>query len=110
MSLDRPLIADDGDHDEPIAAPVHGELVESSLVAVTPSPAEQNTAADRARGRTTQQVGMPSALVVIGAWIARLLDVDLNPLDGSEDMPPEVVAAFIAVVTVVTAIRMNPKQ
>lgn len=58
-------------------------------------------------GRTTTQVTIPAALVVIGAWVARLADVDLNPLEGVDEMPADVVAAFVAILTVALARRMN---
>lgn len=58
-------------------------------------------------GRTTTQVGIPSALMVIAVWALRLWGVDLNPAAGEEEMPAEVVAAFVAVLTVVLAFRMN---
>lgn len=61
----------------------------------------------RARvGRTAVQVGIPTAVVGIGSWVARLLDLDLDPGAG-RDMPADVVGYWIAVVTVVLAWRMN---
>ena len=95
--------------DGPIPDPVRGEIVETDLVSVQPSVADQNLAADRARGRTAVQVGLPGAVVAIGAWFARLHGLDLDPLPEAENMPPEIVAAFIVVATVVMAFRMNPK-
>lgn len=95
---------------QPIPAPVSGELVDDDQAAVIPSPAEQNAAADRARGRTTLQVGIPAAVVGIGIWVARLAGLDLNPLPGEEEMPADVVGYFIALATVALAFRMNPKQ
>lgn len=97
--------------DEPgTGVPVSGELVEPPAAAVIPSQAEENSAADRARGRTAMQVGLPGALVAIGAWVARLAGLDLNPLADAEDMPTEITAAFIVVLTVGLAFRMNPKK
>lgn len=90
-------------------APVTGELV-TPEAAVIPSQAEENVAADRARGRTTIQVGLPGSLVAIGAWLARLGGLDLNPLADAEDMPTEITAAFIVVLTIALAFRMNPKK
>lgn len=93
----------------PEGTPVAGELVELPEAAVIPSLPEQRAAADRARGRTAVQVGTPGALVVLGSWLARLQGIDLNPLPGVEDMPPEVVAAWVVIITVLLAFRMNPK-
>lgn len=94
--------------DEPIPAPVTGTLVDAPA-AIIPSSAEQAQQADRAVGRTVVQVGIPSAVVAIGTWLFRLWGIDLNPLKGQEDMPPEIVAAFIAVFTWLGARKMNPK-
>lgn len=58
-------------------------------------------------GRTLTQVGVPSGIVVIGAWLARLAGLDLNPLPESEEVPADVVAAFIALLTYLSARRMN---
>lgn len=102
----EPLEADT----EPTAAPVTGELVTPPEASVIPSAAQQNATADRARGRTVTQVGLPSAVVIVGTWAARLAGIDLNPLPGTEDMPPEVVAAFIVIATAALAFRMNPKR
>lgn len=90
----------------PDAVPVAGEVV--SLEAVVPSADQQ--AADRQNriGKTTVQVGTPTALVTIGTWLARLYDVDLDPGAGV-DLPAEVAAAFVGVLTVVLAFRMNRK-
>lgn len=95
--------------EETIASPITGEVVGTTDVFV-PSRSEQNAAADRARGRTVVQVGLPGAVVIIGTWLARIIGVDLNPLPGVEDMPPEVTAAFIIVATAGLAFRMNPKN
>lgn len=65
-------------------------------------------AAERARGRTVVQVGIPAALVTVAAWLARLVGLDLNPLPDAEDLPTEVTAAFIALATAGIARRMNP--
>lgn len=91
----------------PLPSPMSAEIVGQAME-VTPTAAEQSTAADRARGRTTIQVGTPAAIVVIGSWIARSFGIDLDPGVG-EEMPPEVVAAWIALVTVGMAVWMNPK-
>ena len=85
------------------------EAVAGELIEFTPSEAEQNAGADRARGRTALQVGIPGALVVIGSWMARLGNLDLDPGAGV-DMPANVTAAWIILVTVALAIRMNPKK
>lgn len=58
-------------------------------------------------GRTAMQVGVPASLVVIAHWAARLAGIDLDPNAAGVDMPAEVVAAWIAVVTVVLARWMN---
>lgn len=90
-------------------APVTGELVEAPEAALIPSRAEENSAADRARGRTAVQVGIPAALVGIGSWLARLNGVDLDPGTGI-DLPADVAGYFVAVLTVALAWRMNPKR
>lgn len=92
------------------AAPVTGELVTPPAAAVIPSPAQQNATADRSRGRTAIQVGIPTAIVGIGVWILRLAHLDLNPLPGQEDLPPDVAGYFVAVVTMIICYRMNPKD
>lgn len=58
-------------------------------------------------GRTTVQVGVPTALVTIGSWVARLADIDLNPDSEATDLPIEVAGAFVAVLTVLLAFTMN---
>lgn len=57
-------------------------------------------------GRTSLQVGIPGAIVVIGTWAARLAGLDLDPGPGV-DMPADVVAAWVVVVTIAAAWRMN---
>lgn len=94
----------------PDAAPVTGELIDPPAATVQPDQASQNAGADRARGRTAIQVGTPGFLVIIGTWYARLKGIDLNPLPGEEEMPADVVSAFIGLVTVLLAVRMNPKR
>lgn len=96
--------------EEPIAAPVSGAEVTPTPISIIPSQAEQNAQADRAVGRTVIQVGIPTAIVSIGTWLCRLWGIDLNPLKGQEDMPPEIVGAFIAIFTWLGARRMNPKK
>ena len=94
----------------PEPAAVAGELVEAPEAAVIPSDAEQNAGADRARGRTVTQVGLPGALVAIGSWFARLHGLDFNPLPGEAvDLPPEIVSALIVVASWLMVVRMNPK-
>lgn len=105
---DRPLHADTGT-DQAIPVPVSGELVDPPAAAVIPSTAEQNAAADRARGRTAVQVGIPAAIVGIGSWAARLAGLDLDPGAGV-DLPADVAGYFVALVTVILAWRMNPKR
>lgn len=100
---DRPLRAD---------VPPQEDAVPVDLVGVgepLASDLDDLAAVDRSGrvGRTTTQVGVPAALVVIGAWAARLADLDLNPLPGVEEMPADVVAAFVAILTVALARRMN---
>lgn len=99
--MPRELVADD-------AAPVVGEAVEPPAAAVVPSVAQQSATADRARGRTAVQVGIPAAIVGIGSWAARLADLDLDPGAGV-DLPADVAGYFVALLTVVLAFRMNPK-
>lgn len=76
--------------------------------APTPSELEELGALDRESriGRAATQVGIPTAVVVIATWFAALLKIDLDPGAG-RDMPANVVAAWIAVVTVALAWRMN---
>lgn len=93
-------------HDE---ATVSGELVASPEATVIPSTADQNAAADRARGRTAVQVGIPAALVGIASWAARLGHLDLDPGMGV-DLPADVAGYFVAVLTVALAFRMNRKS
>jgi hypothetical protein len=90
-------------------AAVVGEPVEPPTAAVVPSLAEQNATADRARGRTAVQVGVPAALVGIGSWAARLAGIDLDPGAGV-DLPADVAGYFVAVVTVGLAFAMNRKR
>ena len=100
MPDDRPLQATRED-----VVPVSLEDVGAPLA----SGLEDLAEVDRAGrvGRTTTQVGVPAALVAIGAWVARLAGLDLNPLEGVEEMPADVVAAFVAVFTVGLARHMN---
>ena len=91
------------------AAPVVGEPVAPPVAAVVPTVTEQNAAADRARGRTAVQVGIPAALVGIGSWAARLAHLDLDPGPGM-DLPADVAGYFVAVLTVLLAFRMNRKR
>lgn len=86
-----------------------GEPVDPPAAAVIPSVPEQNAAADRARGRTAVQVGVPAALVGIGSWAARLAGIDLDPGAGV-DLPADVAGYFVAVVTVALAFAMNRKR
>lgn len=102
---DRPIRAEAA---QPIPSPVSGELVEPQA-AVIPSATEQAQQADRAVGRTTQQVGLPVILVGLAVWGARLFGLDLNPLPGQEDMPADVAALWIGLATWLLARRMNPK-
>lgn len=95
---------------QPEAAPVSGELVNPPDATVIPSTAEQNAAADRARGRTTQQVAIPTALVVVLVWLARLKGLDLNPIPGEEEIPAEVATSLAGLLAVLLAFRMNPKH
>ncbi len=69
-------------------------------------PDEVSTDSENRVGRTTVQVSLPAAVVVIGTWSARLGGLDLDPGAGV-DMPAEVVAAWVAVMTVLLALRMN---
>lgn len=94
-------------HDDDAAEAHEAERVEPP--AVTVALASQNASADRARGRTAVQVGIPAALVGIGSWVARLNGVDLDPGAGI-DLPADVAGYFVAVLTVALAWRMNPKR
>lgn len=96
--------------DSEAAAPVVGEPVDPPVAAVVPSVSEQNAAADRARGRTAVQVTTPTALVVLIDWACALQGWDLDPWSEGTGLPNSVSAAIVAVLTVVMAIRMNPKQ
>lgn len=89
--------------------PISGELLDLPAAVIIPSKAEENSAADRARGRTAVQVGIPAALVGIGSWFARLKGIDLDPGAGI-DLPADVAGYFVAVLTVLLAWRMNPKS
>lgn len=95
--------------DAPNVDDVVGETSDGELTTVTPLPGEQAERADRARGRTAVQVGVPTAIVIIGSWLARLAGLDLDPEVAGVDMPAEVVGAWVAVLTVALAFRMNPK-
>lgn len=90
------------------AEAVVGEPVEAPIAAVIPSDAQQAVTADRARGRTAVQVGIPAAIVGIGSWIARLCHLDLDPGPGM-DLPADVAAYFVALLAYVLVVRMNPK-
>lgn len=57
-------------------------------------------------GRTATQVGLPTSLIVIGTWGARLGELDLDPGPGV-DMPADVTAAFVFVATWLLARYMN---
>lgn len=94
--------------DTPIVEPGTGELV-AATAAVIPSVAEENSAAERARGRTSVQVGIPAALIGIGSWLARLADLDLDPGAGS-DLPADVSGYLVALLAYVLVVRMNPKK
>lgn len=93
----------------PTREPIAGELIEAPDAAVIPSEAEQNAGADRARGRTAIQVGLPAAIVGIGSWAARLAGWDLDPASGM-DLPAEVAGYFVAIVATGLAFWMNPKS
>lgn len=90
-----------------LPAPTPGELVET--VAVIPSAAAQRADAKGRVGNTVSQVGVPTGLVIIGSWLARLAGIDLDPSDaaGAVNMPTEVTGAFIAVGTWAMARWMN---
>lgn len=90
-------------------APVTGELVDPPAAAIIPSVAEENSAADRARGRTAAQLTTPFAILVIFTWALRLAGVDLDPGPGV-DLPTEVGGAWVTVFGLLLAIRMNPKK
>lgn len=117
MTADRPLSAqraavelppDDGGLGGPIDPPVGGQAV--TVDAVIPSLAEQNAAADRARGRTAVQAGVPGALVILAEWGCALADLDLDPWSDGTGLPGTVAGALVALITVALAFRMNPKR
>lgn len=58
--------------------------------------------------RTTVQVGVPGALVIVGTWVASLAHLDLDPGAG-RDIPANVTAALIVLITAVLAAGMNRK-
>lgn len=89
--------------------PISGELVELPAAAVIPSVAEENSAAERARGRTSVQVGIPAALVGFGSYLFRMAHVDLDPGAGS-DLPADVSGYLVALLAYVLVVRMNPKK
>lgn len=98
----------------PAPEAVAGELVDDTAAAgdtvtVVPTPSAQAQQADRARGRTAVQVGTPAALLAIATWLLRLAEVDLDPGAGV-DMPAEVAGAWVAILGVVLAFRMNPRK
>ena len=74
----------------------------------TPGQLEQLGDLDRSGriGRTTVQVGTPSAVIVIATWAARLAGLDLDPGPGT-DMPAVVAAAWVAIASVALALAMN---
>lgn len=90
-----------------LAVPTEGELVE--MTAVVPSAAAQRADAKGRVGNTVSQVGVPTGVVIIGTWLARLAGIDLDPSDveGAVQMPTEVTGAFIAVGTWAMARWMN---
>lgn len=96
------------DAEQPLEVPVAGEVV--TVDAVVPSTAEQNAAADRARGRTTVQVGIPAALVILFEWGCAMAHWDLDPWGAGTGLPGTVAGALTAVLTVALAFRMNPKR
>lgn len=59
-------------------------------------------------GRTALQVGTPGAIVTIGTWFAQLNRWDLDPGPGT-DLPAEVAAAVVVIITTILAIAMNRK-
>jgi hypothetical protein len=100
-------VVDDG----PLPAPVTGTEVDTGDTAtIHPSVAEQNTAADRARGRTAIQAGIPGALIIIAEYLFALADVDLDPYSDGTGLPGAVAGAVGAILTVALAVRMNPKR
>lgn len=95
-----------------LPAPIQGTDVDDpggDLVTINPTIAEQNTAAERARGRTTIQAGLPTILVGIAVYLLRLWNVDLDPGAG-KDIPADVAGYFVGLATIGIAWRMNPKR
>lgn len=76
------------------------------LEAIVPSASAVKADARGRVGNTVTQVGVPTALVVLGSWGARLAGIDLDPGAGV-DMPAEVVGAWVAVGTYAMARWMN---
>lgn len=101
--MDEDPVAPDANPD---AAPVVGEAV--LMEGIIPSAEAQASERQNRIGKTTVQVGTPTALVTIGTWAARLANFDLDPGAGV-DLPAEVAAALVGVLTVVLAFRMNRK-
>lgn len=89
---------------DPASAPIAGELLEQ--IAVKPSAEERRSDARGRIGNTALQTTLPGALVVLGTWAAALAGLDLDPGAG-RDMPATVAAAFVTVLTIVVAWRMN---
>lgn len=105
----RPLAAELDDADElPIAPPVAGEAI--TFDAVIPSVAEQNVAADRARGRTAVQAGVATFVVVLAEYGFALAGADLDPWGDGTGLPGTVNAALVGLITYAMAYRMNPKS
>lgn len=89
-----------------MGAPIAGEVVE--LTAVQPSAEEQKADAKGRIGNTGIQAGLPFSIMVIVGWIlVDMAKIDLNGDAPGREMPNEVVAAFVAVFTVVVAWYMN---
>ena len=92
------------------ATPVSGELIGAEEATVIPSEAEQNTAADRARGRTAIQAGGGSFVVVLIEYGFALARVDLDPWGEGTGFPGVGNAALVGLITIIAAYRMNPKR
>lgn len=91
----------------PDAAPVVGQVLD--VQAVEPNASQRAQDARGRIGNTAVQVGVPTAIVTIGGWIALLMRLDLDPGAGT-DLPTNVAASFIAVLTAAMAWLMNRRN
>lgn len=90
------------------AAPVAGELTTLSAV----QPTEEQVEADRKNriSRSDAQLLSGATVVTVVCHLLRLRGIDLNPLPGQDDIPPEVGAAWGAIVGAGVARWMNRRS